>query len=299
MKKSTMIFCIALGLLLVITGLYVGVAERTRGMPDDDWDMGTTEFDLSTVSAIEIETQGIDVCIYDGWNKTIEVDVPTSISGIVQIRQQGDTLYVRQKDNSGFTTTLSSNPEIILWMPKGGQGTMSVLTQSGDIRVSGLRGNDIAVSLAAVSGEISIYGSRLGSLKASTTSGDLYLGEVEVYGRMDLDTSSGYLNCYDVETVDAGMETTSGDVYLSDYLGETLSVKTTSGDVTLSDIGVPELRAATTSGDIWLTLPGTEEDYTVALSTVSGHMEGVRARTGGERKLDVSTVSGDVKVTFE
>ena len=298
MKKTSMIVCLILGLLLILVGSFVGIAEGIGvGGFADDWETETVaEFPIAEISAIEVEVQGMDVSIYDGWNKTIEVDVSVSKTQNVQVWQQGSTLYVRQKESGKLGT---DSGRIIIRLPKGGAGTISVLSASGDVGVSGVRGEDFAVELATVSGDLYVYGSRLSALTCSTTSGDLSLNEVEVYGPTKLSTISGYLNCYDLEAEDVAMETTSGAVYSSDVLADSLSAKTTSGTVNISDIAIPDVAVETTSGDVWLTLPGEPEDYTVKLSTVSGDVEGVRERTGGKWDLAVSTTSGDVWVSFE
>ena len=288
MKKSTMIVCVVIGVLLIIAGRGAG---STNGFDSENTET-VGKFDLAGIASIQVEVQGLDVRVYDGWNKAIEVGVSASAKKNVQVWQQDDTLYVRQKGGSG-------RGQIDIWLPKGGQGTLSVLSNSGEVRVSGIRASDMDVELATVSGAISVYGTRMNYLNASTTSGELYLGEVEVYGPLELNTVSGYLNCYDIETQDINIGSVSGDIFVSDAIAEYIQVRTTSGDVNISDIDTTDVIVQTTSGDMWLTLPGAEDDYSVTLSTVSGHIEGVRERVVGEGNLALSSVSGDIKVTFE
>lgn len=297
MKKTTMIVCIVLGLSLVIAGIFVGMREGFSS-DSDYWETETVlELDIGSLSAIEIETKGMDVHVYDGWSKTVEVDVSVKCVKDVQVWEHEGTLYVRDKSGNSFRA--GDRGQILIWLPKGGQGVLSVTTESGDASVSGIRGESLDVRLTTASGDLSVYSSRIKSLTGDTASGDFYLNEVEVYGPMKLSSVSGYLNYYDVESEDAVIETTSGDVFVSDALAETMSVKTVSGDVNISDIGTQALTVSTTSGDMWLTLPDRPEDYSVKVNTVSGDINGVENRTGGRRDLVLSSVSGDIRVTFE
>jgi DUF4097 and DUF4098 domain-containing protein YvlB len=112
---------------------------------------------------------------------------------------------------------------------------------------------------------------------------------------------------------DVDATSTSGDIRLERIQGSSVRGRTTSGDViayieTLTGSG--DLSFRSTSGDVTLELPKVL-DADLSLSTVSGNMESdyaltlngrmsrrrIEARVGkGGRALDVSTVSGNVRL---
>ena len=192
-------------------------------------------------------------------------------------------------------------------------GDMALERTKGDIRISSTSGN---IVLTRVQGNVNV----------STTSGDISLGHVE--GDMDISTTSGFIRLEEgtgrfegdsvsgdirVEKLDGTfqMDTTSGDVSLIEGSGWG-KAGTVSGDVKLflDSLG-GNLTAYTTSGNVDLELP-KETSLTLDFDSTSGecttffdeqlqfNKRGNQAEgkyNGGENRIDVSTVSGDLRIT--
>lgn len=90
-------------------------------------------------------------------------------------------------------------------------------------------------------------------------------------------------------------QTTSGDLDVKRCTAGFLRLLSASGSIGV-EADLQELEAENMSGDVELELWGTAEDYTLELETVSGK---TRAGDGsGERKVKVSTISGDIEVRY-
>lgn len=294
MKKSTMIVCVTVGILLMIVGasLLSSGSDDSAPWDADDWDTETVgSYEMAEVTAVEVATQGMNVRLYDGWENTIQVDVSSHALDRVDCALSGGVLTVDEVETG-------RGGEIDLWLPKGCVGALSVSTVSGEIDVSSVRGDSVDYTLTTSSGMLNLYESRLRSLTASTASGDIYISDAEVYGSMAVAAASGYVNVYGLEGRDGKITAESGDVDIYDAQIGSLTVGTAGGDVYLEDSDIPALTVGTVSGDVDLSLPGTPEDYTVTISTDTGHVDGVRSRTGGTRTLSVTTSSGDVEASF-
>ena len=92
------------------------------------------------------------------------------------------------------------------------------------------------------------------------------------------------------------LETTSGSVRL-EGAAKTLNVNTVSGSVRLSGFSADKITIETVSGSVTGSLSGSQEDYAVDFSTVSGSCNREKKSTGS-KKLEVSTVSGSVQLSF-
>ena len=162
--------------------------------------------------------------------------------------------------------------------------TVVIETASGDIRVSGLRGDQ----------------------RYRSASGDITLRDVS--GRLDADSVSGDLEILAVGQSAIKVRTVSGDVSLRAATITALSVSTTSGDVRLAAglAGTGPFAIETVSGDSVLALAG---DVRVELRTVAGDLRsdvpavadggpGRRTLTVGRGgpTLAVRSMSGDVRL---
>lgn len=290
MKKSTMIVCVVLGAVMMFVGV---VLLDGSGSNYDDWETETLgSYEMSQVTAIRITAQEMNVYLYDGWEKTIRVDVSSRAVDRVHCGLGSDGVLTVEE------TALGNGGDINLWLPKGCIGTLTASTDSGELSVISVRGDSMEYTLTTGSGRLSTYGSRLKSLTAATESGDLSLYETEVYGPTIASTANGNMYIDNLEGQESRVTTVSGDVDIYNAQGTAMTVETSSGNITVQEGNIPTLSVITVSGDVGLDLPGTPEDYTVTLSTTTGHVDGIRERTGGTRALSVTTASGDVEASF-
>ncbi len=183
----------------------------------------------------------------------------------------------------------------------------SVSTISGDILLSSVSG--ASVSLSTTSGNI-VTGDISGESNVSTTSGEVRITEAEK--NLSVNSVSGDVR---VESLNAPFRfnTTSGEIIVENGSGSG-KASSVSGDIRLSltDALTGNLTLNTTSGDIALALPETSSFYLDFDSTsgscntffddrLSFNKRGNQASgeygSNSENKLNVSTTSGDLRIT--
>ena len=219
-------------------------------------------------------------------NITGDVRVTPSTSGQVEVNgiKRGNSRYfdrVRAEVHESsrgidicviYTDTESSCDENGLHM-HGNDGDRDCCRASMDLEVA-IPANLGALSAASVSGDVFVNGAR-GDINANSVSGDVRLEHIRATS-ISAHTVSG-----DV-VVQADELTGRGD----------LSFKSVSGNVTLE---VPrtfeaDLSMSTVSGDV-------DSDFPLTLGNGRMNRHRVEARIGnGGRRLDVGTVSGDLKL---
>lgn len=214
-----------------------------------------------------------------------------STSGEIHVEAAGCGLFsasttsgdIRAEQVTGESEVSSTSGEIILGRQNG---DITVSTTSGDIRVEEMTGKS---SVSTTSGEI-IFKQQNGDIEASSTSGDIRIEELQ--GNFEMDSSSGEVRIAN-GTGQGRAETISGDVqiFLAELAGD-LNISTTSGEVYLR---VPETVSLTldfdsTSGDC-----STFFDDQLSFNKKGNKVDGQYG--GGERQVQVSTTSGDLRIT--
>lgn len=227
---------------------------------------------------------------YSGQLKTgtvsgdISISMDLSLEGDLSLAStSGDINTYSQNIKAKRVNATSTSGEIRLSVLETSE--VNVSTTSGDIWIGKA---DAPAACASTSGEITISGGT-GDRDISTTSGDVKVKELS--GCIEVSTTSGEVNV----SGDLGcgrMGTTSGDVFLSlAELSGDISVNTASGEVTLELPKEASLKfeAGTASGDI-----NTFFDDALSFSKKGNHAAGTVG--SGERTIDISTTSGDVRV---
>ena len=183
------------------------------------------------------------------------------------------------------------DPTVILYLPAGNYGALTVSTTSGDVEASGQL-NFSAANLTTVSGDIEIGGSVTGSVICNTTSGDVEL-RCPSAGAVQINTTSGdaeLTGCY-VESLT--VLSTSGDTDLEHTIvAGAVTVDTTSGDIDLERSDAASLSLSTVTGEVEGSLLSGK---TFAVSSGMGRVS-VPESTPGAGACNVTTSSGDVRL---
>ena len=294
MKKRTK-FILAVGLLLMAAGLALwgleagAYREETLG-----------PWDTQALAAIEIHGDSANVRIYDSDDSLLEINAEGWCMAF-DARVSDGTLHVECRESGSLLSCLSGlgeTSELVLWLPRGYAGSLSVSTDSGEVNFHGAKlsgGADAATN----SGAISVYDSEIAHLSLYSGSGDIFLGDVRMGGELAMDSGSGGLYAEDIRGATACVLTTdSGYVHLMDMAPERLQVTTGSGEVWLEEVTAGHMSFASDSGSISGELEGGMEEYSITAETGSGRSNLPRSYTGGAKRLELSTGSGDIDVTF-
>lgn len=152
------------------------------------------EFDCLDVSAVDAE-----IHIQPAQDGACRVVCDESEDGHYTVEVQNGVLTVRSKVNwrAGIGIHMEE-PQLTLFLPEKDYAEMKVHSVSGDVNVSGLRID--ALAMDATSGEIGLSQLTLGRLDVETVSGDVDMLDSVVTGDVNIRTTSGEI---ELENADA------------------------------------------------------------------------------------------------
>lgn len=231
----------------------------------------------------------------------IRSDFPLAPGNLIANSTSGDITFPDLEADRTSVSTISG--DILLSSVSG--ASVSLSTTSGNIITGGISGES---TVSTTSGDITT--ALLGGGTVSTTSGEVRITEAEK--NLSVNSVSGDVR---VESLNAPFRfnTTSGEIIVENGSGSG-KASSVSGDIRLSltDALTGNLTLNTTSGDIVLALPETSSFYLDFDSTsgscntffddrLSFNKRGNQASgeygSNSENKLNVSTTSGDLRIT--
>lgn len=184
------------------------------------------------------------------------------------------------------------DPTVVVYLPAGDYGALTVNTTSGDVESSGQL-NFATANLTTTSGDIEIAGSVTQSLVCNSTSGDVEVNSPAA-GAVQVNTTSGDVELTGASIQSLSAQTVSGDVDLERTVAAgAIEISTTTGDIELERSDAASLTLSTTSGDVEGSLLTGK---TFSASSTSGRVS-VPASTPGAGACNVSTTSGSIRLT--
>ncbi len=249
---------------------------------DGDLTTAVSEKNLESFDEIEIKTVGSDIYLLEGESFGVEIYSDTDISWSLR----GGRLKVEEEMQINIGFSNSKGGYVKVYIPKQYMKRTSLNTASGNIITEYLLGDNFSGN--TVSGEILVKGSGFEKFQAETTSGVIKVNETEIS--------------------DSKVSSTSGEIDLKNVTSNDIDVSTTSGSINLEGNFVGENDISTISGSVDMFVNGSQSDYEVKYSTVSGgtQLNGERVgktfktnRSGrAPNNIEAETVSGGIKVTF-
>ena len=184
------------------------------------------------------------------------------------------------------------DPTVIVYLPAGDYGSLTVNTTSGDVESSGQL-NFATANMTTTSGDIEIAGSVTQSLVCNSTSGDVDISSPAA-GAVQVNTTSGDVELTGVSAQSLSIHTNTGDADLERTVAAgAIEISTTTGDIELERSDAASLTLSTTSGDVEGSLLTGK---TFSASSTSGRVS-VPASTPGAGACNVSTTSGSIRLT--
>jgi DUF4097 and DUF4098 domain-containing protein YvlB len=233
------------------------------------------------------------------------------------IEQHGNIIKIGHIEDENLQRDISISYEIVAPVEtrlrsNSGSGEQNVSGLRGPVEASSGSGNlrltniGDMVRASTGSGHISVEGVQ-GKVRASTGSGEILA--TGVAGGLHASTSSGSVTLRQTAPGDVEVSTGSGTLQLEGAHGA-VRAQTASGNILVEGKGQGSWRLSTASGSVTVRLPG-EQGFTLHTHTVSGSVHTAREMTvqgafgkhdlegkvgGGGFMLDVSTVSGNIRV---
>ncbi len=198
-------------------------------------------------------------------------------------------------------------------------GDMTINSKSGNIKVNSLTAQD-GITINTKSGRVQFEDvSSGGDMTIATGSGDIKVTSVNAGGTLSVDTKSGK-TVVDEGAVnkDLNIRTLSGDTNVSAVqVACNISVKassssllfdntqadgdivldTKSGDIRFQALSAGNIVLISASGTVKGSVNDKRENYTIKATSKSGRVR-VPESTGGNKRLDAATKSGDINIDF-
>lgn len=211
-------------------------------------------------------------------------------------------------------------------LPAGQNIALDLYTQNGSVSLNADGEALPSLSLRSNNGSISVSGTLTVAEDAAfqTDNGSVKVSGVSAAGDLTLRTSNGSMRAENISADSLEARSSNGSLRLTDIAAaDSLTAKTNNGAIELlGDITAKMLTASTSAGDIAMrdgmvdaqeitmttelgsieaegsAFAGAQSDYTVLVSTGLGESN-VSDSVGGNRKLTLSTGTGDIRVYFE
>ncbi len=252
-----------------------GIPEGGTGQAGEQAGTQSKSFKVSKGGTLEVSVQAGDIRL-NPWEKN-EVYVKAS-----EIEEDdADNLEMTQVGNSvrvEFHSRWGSTPRFDISVPA--EFNVDLQTSGGDIIING--GMTGTLKGTTSGGDVRI-GDVVGSADMNTSGGDIIAGDVQ--GDLYLNTSGGDLRT-GLVTGRADVNTSGGDITI-EKVGKALRARTSGGNVSIGDIG-GEATISTSGGDIVV----GRVSGGVSIGTAGGNIS-LQSATG---KVTAKTAGGDIQL---
>lgn len=288
------------------------------------------------VTSVHIEYSNAAIAVeYSETAERVHIDYPVRLnerdeeSAQIEITEKDGTLAVIEHvdwEKNLFQWSLGNSPAVRVVLPAGQNIALDLYTQNGSISLNADGEALPSLDLHSNNGSISASGALTVAEDAtfSTSNGSVEVSGVSAAGDLTLRTSNGSVRAENISAANMQAKTSSGSMTLKDIsAADALTAEAGAGEIELlGDITAKMLTASTSAGDIAMrdgkvdaqeitmttefgsieaegsAFAGAQSDYTVLVSTGLGESN-VSDSVGGNRKLTLSTGTGDIRVYFE
>ena len=315
MKKLLYIGCalITLGIIVFAIGFFASGSDIYALDIETKYfliDLDGSRSDVTTVSDTFLPSEVESIDISDTWHN---VEFGLSSDNMVHViyaqdefksydvSLNGGALSVDYSSQPGWDFKLVSinfgkgrSTDLQVLLPEGFKPEINVKTTSGDVDITSASSS---LSIDVQSGNISIGSLDCQSLRVSSSSGDMDLGDLTVDGNCTLETISGNINTGKVCSQSLYVYSTSGSMYMESSDSDEFTARSTSGDIEIGQFSVDiSAQLSAVSGDIWFTLDGVPESYFINAASNSGDIDLPAIHFGGDINISVNTTSGNIDI---
>lgn len=135
-------------------------------------------------------------------------------------------------------------------------------------------------------------------LSIRTTNSEITVTKLEKLHDIICETTNSAINLSDIHANSASIDTKNAVITLRNVnTQESLEALTKNAKISLDNIASPDINLKTENGIIGGTIAGRAEDYTIDSSTTNG-INNLNNRSGGSKKLTVTTTNALISVSF-
>lgn len=195
--------------------------------------------------------------------------------GRISMRRQDTGIPWYRRITFGFDVT---REDVRVLLPEDFAGELSIATTTGEVEITGLAFED--------------------TLTVRTTTGDISVRELKAE-RIDISARTGEIGIRDISAKEVTLSASTGEVSAEGLAADTVSISTTTGDVRFDALSANSIGISATTGTVRGSIAGKSDDYTVESHTSTGDNNLPERWGAGEKKLTVTTSTGDIRIDFE
>lgn len=288
------------------------------------------------VTSVHIEYSNAAISVeYSETAETVHIDYPVRLNergeetAQIKITEKDGALTVIEHvdwEKNLFQWSLGNSPAVRVVLPAGQNIALDLYTQNGSVSLNADGEALPSLSLHSNNGSISVSGTLTVAEDAAfqTDNGSVNVSGVSAAGDLTLRISNGSMRAENISADSLEARSSNGSLRLTDIAAaDSLTAKTNNGAIELlGDITAKMLTVSASAGDIAMhdgmidaqeiamttelgsieaegsAFAGAQSDYTVLVSTGLGDSN-ISDSVGGNRKLTLSTGTGDIRVYFE
>lgn len=259
--------------------------------------------DEREVLAVQIRTDmhPVEICRYDGARVKIEYDAKESIETVTETFAQG-ILSFRQKVKSWRIRKIwnySWKKAICVKLPVGFTGKVQITADAAPIALRKI-GTLTELSVWTGNAKIELYDLETESLLAVTSNAQILAERIAAKSGV-LRTANAKIAVTDMEGADLSFTTSNSRITLTRVTAHPkLCAKTSNGALTVDHLDADHISLRTSNGPVAGCLSRAMDEYDIISSNgFARNNLPERADSGKEKKLEVTTSNGRIRLEFE
>lgn len=297
---------VGVGVILAFLGYALSGFHINNIQSNSTFEHNSYTYDAAGVTSIDISDIDSPVILQSSSAESIAIDCYENSNYRYEIKQNMNGTLSVQKINStkwGFQNCFHydfTEKPLTVTIPSELIAEVSVSDVSGEISIRDIQ--TLSLSASNTSGSILIENTDVrGDLRASSVSGTVSFDSASISGNLSSTTTSGAIQTRAVSVgADTEFSSVSGNIRLNDTdISEDITLGTTSGSIDFEMLSGNNLNFHTVSGRISGTLHANSLDYNIVSNSLSGKVSVMGGSAKGTKRLEVSSTSGDINITFE
>lgn len=244
--------------------------------------------------SIKAETADIVFAVSEDSSYRVECYEQERVKHEVSVKD--GTLMIAINDTRAWHDYIGFNfgfPKIIVYMPAGEYGALSIKLSTGNVEVSRDFCFD-SIDISGSTGKITNFASAKGDVKLEVSTGKILVSNISA-GSLDVKVSTGDANISSVRCKRFASDGSTGDIELEDVIAEErLTIKRTTGDISFDGCDAGELFIQTSTGNVEGSLL-SEKIFIV--DTDTGSKKVPSSTVGG--KCEIKTDTGNIKISIK
>lgn len=314
MKKATIILLIVAGAVFTagitclviagaLTGFHYGNLYSTRNYEKIETDIELADGDNLTV-ILATSDLNVRIAPFPTTDNTVHIVYYEAQDRKFELTHENGEIKLKSLSPSFSLFTIFSvdlsDYAVEIALPESFNGKVSLSSTTGDISVSSLDIPDKTLELNATTGHISLENATAYNISVNSSTGHINLENIVSGSDVTARATTGSVTLNGVSAKGKiACESDTGSQRSDKLNAPVVSIATSTGGIRFNDIDAQDVRLRASTGSVSGKLCGSDSEYSIVSSSSTGRNNLPESWGKGERKLNVRTSTGDIKITFE